>query len=118
LHIFEPVERICLLKLPAHALVFRVPDRSARADNPTFRGRDKRDAVQIFRHRTRKLTPRHAAVYRVQNRSFVADHPTRFLTDKTDCIQRGGSTGRTDGPALTTSVSEEDLATRANGPTV
>src|SRR6185503_12337391 len=70
LHVFEPVEYVCLLELPAHTLVFRVPDRAARTHNPSFGWRNKRHAKKIFSRRTRNRIPRHATVNGVENRAF------------------------------------------------
>ena len=88
LHVFEPVERVCLLKLPANAFVLRMPDGAPRAHDPPFNRRDKRHTEEIFRHRIRNRGPRHAAIRGMKNRSFVPDNPSGSLSFEGDCIER------------------------------
>src|SRR5574338_227763 len=107
-----------MLELPARAFVFGVPDRAARADDPSFGKRNKRHTKQILRHRTLNRRPRYAISHGMKNRAFIADDPTRFLTREVDRVERQRRAGRTDGPTLTAGIGKQDLAAFAHGPTV
>src|SRR2546423_9568521 len=88
LYVLEPIERVCLLKLPAYAFVFGVPHGATRAHNPSFNRRDKRNPKEILRHWTRNRVPRHSTIRRMKNRSLVADDPSGSLCCKGDCVER------------------------------
>src|SRR6185369_116166 len=107
-----------MLELPAHTFILRMPNSSARTNDPTLGWRHERSAKQVFCHGTRNTLPRDAVRNRMKNRALIANHPAGFLRHKSDRIEGYSLSRRTNGPTLTAVGSEENFPTLADSPAV